>query len=81
MNDPFQTVHLFDDGKYQRTVRLYRHSISTNSPFSVIPTATFLIFLSLDISIYFYYTNYRFFEPKALPIGVRLVLIPEDCDL
>lgn len=21
------------------------------------------------------------FEPKALPIGVRLVLIPEDCDL
>ena len=35
----------------------------------------------LDISIYFYYTNYRFFEPKALPIGVRLVLIPEDCDL
>ena len=37
--------------------------------------------LLLNISIYFYYTNYRFFEPKALPIGVRLVLIPEDCDL
>ena len=46
MNDPFQTVHLFDGGKYQRTVRLCRHSISTNSPFSVIPAATFLIFLS-----------------------------------
>lgn len=46
MNDPFQTVHLFDGGKYQRTVRLYRHSISTNSPFSVIPAATFLVFLS-----------------------------------